>query len=526
MSWVKTSWCELFTWLKDVRETKDEIDEEADTQITYLCDIDPAAEVQFKKVYEESIIKFRFHTRIVSTYIVSFFFSRFRDLNCIVNSLAVEFDKVVNGRRKKLINEQGKEMPYVEAKHRFFIAPYKTHQHYITGIYSHKYHEQLPPDKRLIYIRADDSICRSAISVLHEMGHYIGIRQRRRRMKEFFIPVIAHTICSVLFDNICCQYAGIKQNSELTIDRLARGDVPRNKMANALAADNYLCEMETVISNYLRDYVLDCLNEKQEVINKFNSDNADAETKYLLREATATVMGFFKSIRETMLLGMQDCLSQIDIDDRKVDSFRDQLKKAIKDIADEIGTSLENGDVPIWYKTREEQFEEAIADVFMMKTSGISVREFLDNLIYQYQTTYRSKSVSLTNPLLLTRAIGIALAADAEARDFTHWYDGILENIPGSFSAKETVKIRRKLYNCYYEAKAGQYSKSFDLIFHYMQAIWIDNDYKTFCEKNKKELAKVRRKLCARKRLLRVLYLFLPKHAMPDQEKDSIPQDE
>lgn len=524
MSWVKTSWCELCRRLKEVKDTKGEIDEEAYVQIDYLCNNNPTDQEKFRKVFLKSIDTFRFRTRIISTYFVSFFFSRFRELNCVVNSLAEKFDVVVNNRRGRMKKKDN--VPIVEAKHRFFLAPYKTYSDSITGIYSHKYHEQLPPDKRLIYIRVDKSICRSAISVLHEMGHYIGIRQRRRRMIEFFIPVVSYTVCFVLYDNICCQYSGVKPNSELTMNRIAHGDVPQSNVANVLAAGDYLYEIDAELTEYIKNYVLNQINSLQEVINKYDNANADPETQYLLREAKATVMGFFKSIRETILLGLQAYLSQMDTDNEKVTPFHDQLINAIIDIKGEISKALQDGDVPIWYKTREEQFEEAIADVFMMRISGISVREFLDNLVYQYQTTYRSKNVSLTNPLLLTRAVGISLAAKAKAKDFSHWYDRLLEVIPFSFSAKEAVSIRRKLYNCYYEAKAGQYSKSFALIFDYMKEIWKDNDYTTFCETNKKELTRVRRKLCARKRLLRVLYWFLPKHAMPDQEKDSIPQDE
>lgn len=499
MTWINNSLATLLRTFKSTAEEADSIKSEAIKYAEFLGD-------KSRKISNDQEKLFDFDNRLKRSKVASLVSSRFRSLNCILNQLAQRFEEdIVMERRKGRQTSTANEIPLLPAHHRFFVAPHKGKDPDDAGVFSEVYHEELPPDSRLIYIGVDQSVCHSALSVLHEMGHFIGIRMRRTRLENFFLPMIAHGFCFDLYYDVCDMCSCGEQIDGYLTDYVKEGLIYPEYLDVVNETMHEAAKLRDKLEKYFAAHVIQELDKLL-----FDDDEPitlDENDPYLLlkRQRVSSIMGFFQSVRGVVL----EHLSRF-VEQELTAEHSELLCIALSRHKQEIDFAIKSGDVPTWYRFREEQFEEAIADVFMMRISRASIPRFLDNLIYQYQVTYKTDSVTLANGLLLPRAIGICRAANATAKSFSRWYDPIVKLLPFFTRAKARYELRQRLSICYYEAQSGRYSRSFDIIYRYIDRIWKDEDYDKFYKNNKSELRRLRRLICTSKPLLHLLYWLWP----------------
>lgn len=510
--------------MERIDKLKANIDEDAKLAIDAIVQPNSEAYKALKKSALFASMKFHYDSRIARCKWYALVFPFFRELNCTLNTLIKRFDgEVIQVRREQQGNVLGLDMP--NAQHLCFIAPHKTKR---TGIFSEMYNDHLPPDKRLIYIGLDHSIWRTAISVLHEVGHFIGIRKRVEERVECFIRLITHALSFHIFNDFCATLAGKSTMGSLIVNYYNQGDVPSAASSDAELVNEYIQNtFKPGLEARLRQDVKTRIGAIKETLSPKGSNYDDRS--FVERIDIATVMGYFRYIRPIIMGSLVDYLNEtldhIKENEKLINvNALDKLQDVIRDRYDETNTYYLSGKIPPWYQTREEQLEETIADIFMMKISGVSISDFLENIIYQYQLTTGTKNVSLSIGTLLPRVISVCMAMNASESDFSRWYDHILDFLPFDFAIKCRYETRMRLYKCYVNAKeTGSISDSYKILIDYSKSIWEQPQtstdspeqeplpsYDKFLIDNNTLIEQIRKLLCRKRLYFKILYWLIP----------------
>lgn len=510
--------------MNKITDLKRDIDKDADIAIDALSDPGSEANAALKRSASFASKKFHYKSRISRCKRYALVFPFFRKLNCILNTLIEQFDEeVIAVRREQQGYDFDLDMPH--AQHRCFVAPHKSKR---TGIFSEMYNDHLPPDKRLIYIGLDYSIWRTAIGVLHEVGHFIGIRKRVGERIECFIKLIAHTLSFLIFNDYCANLAGKSTMGSLIINYYNQGDVPSEALPDAKLVNKYIVgHFKPGLETRLQRDIKTTIDEIKKTLSPKGKDYNNLT--FMERVDIATVMGYFRYIRPIImnsLVGyLEDTLKEIKGRKELANvTTLDKLVEVIRDRCTEVNNCYQSGKIPPWYQTKEEQLEETIADIFMMRISGVSVSDFLENIIYQYQLASGTKDVSLTNGTLLPRIISVCMAMNATDSDFSRWYDRILDIIPFDFAIKRRYETRMRLHKCYNDAKkTDNLSDSYRILIEYSKSIWERRQtgaeaseretlpsYEKFLRDNKPLIKQIRNLLCRKRLFFKILYWLIP----------------
>lgn len=492
-----------------VEDFRNKILESANEAMQGLCPESERAQSILLQINKAADQKFNFKDRKQRFITYSNQIRFFRKMNLVLNELVVEFDNaIIEKRRSRQASQLGIVAPKPE--HLCFIAPYKSDNK--AGVFSEMYLDYLPPDKRLIYIGLDNSIWRSAMVVLHEIGHFIGIRQRLEVRMKAFLSLISHALSHLIFNDYrlyvhCCQKAAEETNSD-------------EKVVIPYIRDSF----KNVLFSRLEQDIIAYREIKQASLHSGSVDYDDLS--FLEKNDTASILGYFRFIRPivihslTKILG--NCLEHLKEEQvlSELSTFG-ALENAIRKRYDELNEHWRRGTIPDWYQTREEQLEETIADIFMMKISGASVSDFVESIIYQYQIKTGARRISLANGSLMPRIIAVCMAMGATTKDFSRKFDRFMKYLPYDLPVVCRYKTRMNIQKCYTEfIITSDVSDTYKIVTDYAKSIWTsdstngneeqDLSYDRFITEHKKLVDRVRKILCRRRPLLKILYKRMP----------------
>lgn len=480
----------------------------ANKTVQELCPGSKQAQSILQGINEVADSKFHFEARKERFLYFSNRTRFFKEMNLVLSDLVHEFDSaIIMPRREAQASQLGIVMP--NAEHLCFIAPYKSDK---TGIFSEMYFDYLPPDKRLIYIGLDKSIWRSPMVVLHEVGHFIGIRQRPEVRMRCFLELISHTLSFLILNEY---RANISHQQKTEEEKLSE---------------------EVAIITYIRDSFKSNLYRRLEQAIKAHRDDKRAslhsrgvgydDLSLFEKNDVASILGYFRFIRPIIIHSL------IEILDNSLQHLKEEhnlselstfgaLEEAIRAKYNELDENWRRGTIPDWYQTREEQLEETIADIFMMKISGASVSDFIESIIYQYQIKTGARSISLTNGSLMPRIIAVCKAMDATEKDFSRKYDRFMKYLPYDLPIVCRYQTRMNIRKCYVEfLSTSDVSDTYKLITRYAKSIWksglksgndeTDLSYDGFISSHKELIDQIRKMLCRPRPLLNLLYKRMP----------------
>lgn len=424
-----------------------------------------------------------------------------------INQLVRLFDEEV-GQRRRVMTAQKLELPVLSACHKFFVAPTSNCKPPY-GIYSEKYHSKLPPDKRLIFIGLDSSAWQTRLSVFHEIGHFIGIRKREDRLTKTFIPLVIQGLIQSIKYDMRRNFCFMPRNDHIRIS-FDNNILPKRSIEERQKLFTLLRTFEINLTAMVSEGVSSTFRSIPQLLHgQGYTTESIIDDEPVVRLQVAKTMGFLQYIRTEVLSVLYSAL------DKSHWSSDDDLKeliysKCFSDAVDrrqkEIECALEKGKIPHWYTACEDQIEEAIADVFMMKMSNIPIKKYIGFLPDVYDVSYGRKNIRASYDVSMPpRFLGICMAANAKPEDFHRWYDFVVERIPFSCRAKRNLEMRTFLYKSYMEEKhhmnsqgeLGKIHPGRENLYRYIEEIWNDEDYVDFCTKHEAFLSKLRKELCS-----------------------------
>lgn len=368
---------------------------------------------------------------------------RYQYLVLLLNDIAEEWDNIIAEKRSEP-NEEVSLRPF----HRFFLGFTSNKNAPVVE----KFMKFLPPDERLSFIQCNKlrSHKHQMLSVLHEIGHFIGNRNRDTRFSYVYFPILTDMICNELFNRICCIFfkcEKIQSAASLRKEQLFDSSV-RNT-ANDIHKSIYRLEKElldTLRSTYERIKNASIL-EIQSNIDLLNKGVGDEKIKerqvnILERQIIAIKRSYFMSCGSIVLQTIK-CVFE-DVDDR--DSFCKKLyqelysNERLQDVPElevtvtncchQIYHSIQRseiirGDLPDWFKDAEQILEETVADIFMLRL-GLKKPNFdkyVDLLVRTLQKKYETQNweqliSAISLPANRLRIISVCFAMGIEKQDF------------------------------------------------------------------------------------------------------------
>lgn len=290
-------------------------------------------------------------------------------MEILINDLAKQWDDRINTVRK---NENKDD--YLMSWHRFRICD---HGDSHTPVLE-KTKQLLPPDKRFSEIdcsfKGRNRIV--VMSILHEMGHSIGKRQRLDRFQSVFLPLLAERLVFEISARVCESIKPIEVTTES--ETIRDGLISDEKKEFVHCLYQLLPELqETIQTNFE--------NSKKDFIKSNQISPEDGTTDMLKevinRQNKSVEMGFFVCCRAVVLYALSNVLEISEEGDTLygrlialLPNCSAELKKSLsqcfKNLCQECKETSANKATPIWYRDAEEILEETAADVFMLRICG------------------------------------------------------------------------------------------------------------------------------------------------------------
>ncbi len=375
----------------------------------------------------------------------------FAYLTIKLNQLAELWDATLVESR--LNNSKDKDI--VMPRHRFLFVHNARYE--MNKPKASLYCKNLPPDKRLICIQVTRKKPYNLLCILHEMGHFIGWRKRDTRLDTYMIPMIAEAICLQLYEYACRELTDVSSDYDARIGCILHlephyANHIRSESSKILMA---LRKIQSTIKEELRK----CYNISKKIYIEECNKNGELE----IEEAKGVKSAFFSCIQALLLdtiynmltdkCFIEKCIIQATFDETDVD--KGKLQNCLRKAFVKLEHDIESGK-PLWYDEFEKRLEEPAADVFMIKMSGINIRQYIDLITVQLQELFIDKEYSedrlyttLALPVNTVRVISICLSFNAQEKDFLYSTDWIFKKCGFRTKTLERICLREQLYAMY-----------------------------------------------------------------------------
>lgn len=375
---------------------------------------------------------------------------KFTYMTIKLNQLAGIWDTVLAKSRKQ---NKGTE-DIVKPSHKFIFIP-STHKRRNKPEAS-LYCKNLPPDNRLISIRIAASKNRSLLCILHEMGHFIGWRKRNDRLNQYMISMMAEAICLQVYEYACRELTGITSDDQTRIGCIYH-------VEQHYTSDIRNDSSEIIIA--LRKSLKDVEHGLQKRFNQFKAIYIDESRRgdgIEIDEAKGVEGAFFSSIQAIMLEAIYDMTADESFIEHIAEAIPNKERKKnekLKSCLRSAFTKL-RADVtmkkPLWFDEFEKRLEEPAADIFMIKMSGISIKQYIKLITIQLQELFAEIDYSedqlyatLALPVNTVRFISVCMACNANEKDFRCSTDWFFKLLPFHTKALERIRLRKQLYEMY-----------------------------------------------------------------------------
>lgn len=423
-------------------------------------------------------------------------------LNKQLNLLAREWDSTLWENRKV----KGElSIPLLTPRHSFLLVPSKQSSSASAKLYN----KTMPPDHRLVAISVPGVTRQLLACIYHEMGHFIGYRNRQARLADYFIPILIDKILTLVYEMTCRRYSGgvpVPSKHIVTYTRYSE-DMEYNINVRTYAQQMIQCLQS------IRKDILSCINkEYQELTDSFVSTAFASTVVEEQQLAISIKMGFFASIHGLMIRVLVNVLSNVEnlqrweaivaktlsgqVSQSKTDIWQ-HITEAINSINTELAENIEAFSLPLWYEECEQYLEEPAADIFMLKMIGFSCKEYIDLIIEQLQNVIGSTSIerierALNKPVIHQRVISVALALDAQSSDFVDSESSPISRNNAEYQQRRAAQKRLlSMYQCARklselpEAVDGDFFDPTPYLFKYVNDLWHDQRYSDFCQSHR-----------------------------------------
>ena len=317
-------------------------------------------------------------------------FNRFMEV--LFNDLAKQWDNRINKAR-----EEKYTAGYPESKHRFYIHDTKKKSAPVLI----KSKTLLPPDKR-----TGDILCsfkgRNRIivmSILHEMGHSIGKREREYRFQFVFLPMLAERLIFEISARMCGSIGD--KDTRRSNEIIRHSSISFEKKGIVYHIYQLLPELQETLTKQFKESKTKFIKWYDKCLEKTSDNNL---REIINRQKESAEMGFFINCRGIVLDALCQVLDTQENNEktffiRALDSFAldgdtiyEELKRHFDDLQKECLDAFEKEYAPVWYRDAEEILEETAADIFMLRICGtVSSHEYCHLLMKGLQKKYTQK---------------------------------------------------------------------------------------------------------------------------------------
>ncbi len=419
-----------------------------------------------------------------------------RKVNVYLNELAKKFDEHTNELRKK--EAADKKTYYLEARHTFIAI--RKDKKGANPVTAHMYFAELPPDKRIIRIEIDKHlhwVSTPLISTLHEMGHFLGPRHRENRYTLYLPKLVINAFFEQIYQRTCCAFTGMDVDYGVYnfIGPLFPTDV-RNFSNQVISVLNnaqkgvyrhfrYMCAQS--------DKSIQTESGKAEIASDLaKKKNVELSKKYLAKARSIMLANLQQLTKDPDKFFQVFIKPEIDKLPNRDKNPEELLKESLAKVAENLHKDLKADQIPGWYKTCENELEEPVADIFLLKASGISFKKYVKHILRLYQCANEnnehgekhgppsSAMTELRNVIQkddkVIRFIGIAWARKEPETVFQNWYDGVIRFLPIRFKSRQRYEARCLLSKIYHQ-ELKDATPHHRLVYRYIQEIWQDERY-------------------------------------------------
>lgn len=432
-------------------------------------------------------------------------------MEIMINDLAMQWDSRIN----KIREENGGYL--LQSLHRFLISDPKELKAAHSPVLR-KTNRFLPPDKRFGIVSCNSKKVKRMIvmSILHEMGHFIGKRERLYRFENVFIPMLSERIIY----EISARYCGLIDNTDENA-RIEVLDYSKDNQSKIQAQEQVIYSiysMQSELQKTLQTWFIqfknkaletcdtnqeDAIKSIEEIIKQLKKiptwKDIDVDSKpiketikenikeIISRQKTSIDMSFFIQCRGVLTKLLSVLLATESVGK---DSF---FIKTASAIATASSTSIEeakkrlkpcfdimrNGcimpfpsdnlkDPPVWYRDAEEILEETAADIFMLRicdeypSSYQYCHLLMECLQENNNNTKKTLSELITMPSNLLRIIGVCHAI--ENHTYNHWQK--LDHQSGRCPDNERILRIENYINHIKTSKKQQMHEAYDYLKH------------------------------------------------------------
>lgn len=417
----------------------------------------------------------------------------FAILQALLNNIAQSWDLEIE-RNRQIRNPSHMLKPY----HRFLMVPIHQRMSPYPIIQAVMFLKEELPDSRTVVINLSSLNRDSLRCLMHEMGHFVGFRDRKNRLIEVFIPILADSICRNVYE-CACSYATFDElNSSSWAMVSYSEDESYSKRTNTFAYHliNGLREIHPVLVSGIS-------GEYQEVLRVYTDPNENHEIAD--RELRSIHSGFFCSIDYIMLTAICNLLHSAEFEEKVrnivseysvrncPEAESELLERMLEGFSFIKSTLFRYNEKPLWYTECENILEEPAADMFMIKMSNMNARQYVDLMTKQIQNAPSVSSFADMQSILSQRAVhvrvvGVAHSMGMKPSVVRRLLYQVLEHIlPRSTRLYQRIRVKEQL-NCMLE-KANELIMSpmdsdfFDptrYVFKYIKGLWEDRRYSDF----------------------------------------------
>lgn len=327
-----------------------------------------------------------------------------RKLSLWMYKLSMTWDKIAGLRHSKIQDKR---------KHLFFLTYYREKTYLREeGYTSHIFNQYNEPDKRLVSLSlTKDTPPKDYRLLLHEMGHFIGFRNRIRR-KDLLTNLIFDAVWGRIYKLCLNRYDGVpdEEPPQLYNDSI----LPLENLRRAYCEKLFECCFHVFrkVNEHIKNIVPDPSDDTALGVNDF---------MYFSKEFTKELLPWIDNILMNDIFWKEIC------EQTGLDMI---TKKTYQDIYGAVQTVLRDHKAKMKPEIIQmlDCIEEPTADCFMIAICGMGLKEYL-NLILEkaYDFWFNNQSEEKTpekfcefmaSPDHRIRVLAVCFSLDAEEKDF------------------------------------------------------------------------------------------------------------
>lgn len=425
----------------------------------------------------------------------------FAILQDLLNKFASDWDSEIE-KNRVIKNPSYMLSPY----HRFLLVPDQHQDSTSPVIRANMFVKSDLPDARTVVIKLGSLERDTFRCILHEMGHFVGFRDRQKRLFNYFIPILADSICRDVYE-CACSYA--------TFEEL---DLSSWTMENYSEDESYSKRTSTFAYHVIRilreihpELICDLKCRYQEILNMYTDPTQNEEVTD--REARSIHSGFFCSIDYVMLTTICDLLHSAEFE-AKVSEITSrysaqncpesecELRKRVLEGFVYIKSTLSIcAPKPSWYIVCENMLEEPAADVFMTKMSNMNSHQYVDLMTRQIQNIPSVNSYADMQSILAQRSVHVRIVGVTHAmgmkpsllRELFQWVgrrvlprtSRVYQRIIVKQQLKSMLELANKLS---IERMESDFFDPTRYTFQYIKSLWSDKRYSEFVHHHRKQM--------------------------------------